>query len=112
VLTGNGPTFASALALGVSGGILGVALFAAELCREVYDAARRGDVDGARRAQERLTAPAKEIVGDFGVPGVKAALDGIGLHGGVARLPLQPLPDAQRTRVGELLRGVAGASVA
>jgi 4-hydroxy-2-oxoglutarate aldolase len=112
VLTGNGPTFAAALGLGVKGGILAVALFAPELAREVWDAAARGDGDGARRSQERMTEAARVIVGDLGVPGVKAGLEAIGLNGGICRSPLRPLDAAGRARVSELMRGLSGASVA
>jgi 4-hydroxy-2-oxoglutarate aldolase len=112
VLTGNGPTFAPALALGVKGGILAAALFAPEVAREVYDAAARGDAAGSRGAQERMTVPARVIVGELGVPGVKAALDAIGLHGGVSRSPLRALDAAGRARVAELMRGLSGAPVA
>ena len=111
VLTGHGPTFAQAIALGVRGGILGVSLFAAELSREVHDAAVRGDVQAARRLQDRLAPPAREIVGDLGVPGVKVALDAIGLHGGPPRSPLQPLSDTGRARVAELLGGISGVAL-
>ena len=107
VLTGHGPTFAQAIALGVRGGILAAALFAPELSREVHDAAVRRDVDAARKLQDRLAAPAREIVGDLGVAGVKAALDAVGLHGGVPRSPLQPLTETARARVAELLGGIA-----
>ena len=112
VLTGNGPTFAEALALGVKGGILAVALFAPQLSREIHDAAARGDATAARAAQERMVVPARVIVGELGVPGVKAALDAVGLQGGTCRSPLVALDDASRARVGELLRSVSGASVA
>ena len=106
VLTGNGPTFAAALALGVTGGILAVALFAPGLAREVFDRAASGDEAGSREAQDRMTEAARVIVGELGVPGVKAALDAIGLQGGVCRSPLQALPDAARTRAAELVRGL------
>ena len=112
VLTGNGPTFASALALGVKGGILAAALFAPDVAREVYDAAARGDAEGSRAAQERMTVPARVIVNELGVPGVKAALDAIGLHGGVSRSPLRALDAAGRARVADLMRGLSGAPVA
>jgi 4-hydroxy-2-oxoglutarate aldolase len=111
VITGNGPTFAAALALGVKGGILAVALFAPEISREVYDAAARGEGESARRAQDRMTAAARVIVGELGVPGVKAALDAIGLQGGISRSPLRELDGAGRARVSELMRGLAGAPV-
>ena len=107
VLTGHGPTFAQAIALGVRGGILAAALFAPELSREVHDAAVRGDVQAARKLQDRLAPPAREIVGDLGVAGVKAALDAIGLQGGVPRSPLQPLGEAGKARVAELLGGIS-----
>ena len=106
VFTGNGPTFASALALGVKAGILAVALFAPGLAREVYDAFVGGNVEGARRAQDRMTEAARVIVGDLGPPGVKAALDIIGLQGGVPRAPLRPLDPAARARVSDLVRGL------
>jgi 4-hydroxy-2-oxoglutarate aldolase len=111
VLTGSGPTFAQALALGVKGGILAAALFAPEMAREIFEAAARGDADAARSTQDRMSPSARIIVGDLGVPGVKAALDVIGLHGGISRSPLRSLDDAGRARVAELMRGIRGASV-
>jgi dihydrodipicolinate synthase/N-acetylneuraminate lyase len=40
----------------------------------------------------------------MGVPGVKAALDFVGLNGGAVRSPLTPLGAAELTQVAELLR--------
>jgi dihydrodipicolinate synthase/N-acetylneuraminate lyase len=104
VLTGNGSTFADALERGVRGSILAVALFAAQLSLEVFDAFLAGDGEAARRAQTRLTPLAQHIVGGLQVPGVKAALDRLGLAGGEPRLPLLPLGPAEVARVDELLR--------
>lgn len=104
VLTGNGSTFASALDMGAPGGILAVALFAPALALEVLAASRRGDRSAALSAQARLGPLASQIVGGLGVPGVKAALDQIGLAGGPPRLPLLPLDDGDRARVATLLR--------
>jgi hypothetical protein len=42
---------------------------------------------------------------------VKAALDAIGLNGGVPRSPLRPLPEAARARVAELLSGISGVAL-
>lgn len=111
VLTGHGPSFAQALALGVRGGILAAALFAPELSREIHESALRGDAETARRLQDRLAPAAREIVGDLGVPGVKAALDVLGLHGGVPRSPLRPLPASGRARVAELLGNLSGVAL-
>jgi 4-hydroxy-2-oxoglutarate aldolase len=107
VLTGNGSTFQRALGLGARGGILAVALFAAGLSRDIYDAMREGSASSVARAEEaqrRLGPPSGRIVGEMGVAGVKAALDHIGLRGGRVRSPLQPLGEAETAEVAQLLR--------
>jgi len=103
VLTGSGASLATSLAAGAVGAVLAVALFATALVLEVRDAAQRGDAAAAAAAQERLTPLAREIVVGMGVPGVKAALDAVGLSGGEPRLPLLPPSAEERRRVGELL---------
>jgi 4-hydroxy-2-oxoglutarate aldolase len=104
VLTGSGSSFAPALARGATGGILAVATFAAGLALEAYEAWLRGDSEAARAAQARFGPLASQIVGGLGVPGVKAALDHVGLVGGAPRPPLMPLCGADIDRVGTLLR--------
>ncbi|HJU65489.1 MAG TPA: dihydrodipicolinate synthase family protein, partial [Gemmatimonadaceae bacterium] len=90
VLTGNGGTLYPALEMGARGGILAVALFAAELSAAVCRAFARGDMAQAGALQERLIPLAKGIVARLGVPGVKAAMDEVGLVGGPVRAPLLP----------------------
>lgn len=107
VLTGHGGTFAQALALGCRGGILAVGLFAPELSREVFDAHNEGRLEHAAEVQSRLTPLAAEIVARMGVPGVKAALDRVGLRGGVPRLPLLPLGDGDAGQLASLLRSAS-----
>ena len=103
VLTGNAPMFHHALSIGSRGGILAVALFAAALTMDVYDAAQRGDSEGAAAAQARVTPLGARIVGEMGVAGVKAAMDRVGLVGGPVRSPLLPLDANQRAALDELL---------
>ena len=103
VLTGNAPMFHHALSIGSRGGILAVALFAAALTMDVYDAAQRGDSEGAAAAQARVTPLGARIVGEMGVAGVKAAMDRVGLVGGSVRSPLLPLDANQRAALDELL---------
>jgi 4-hydroxy-2-oxoglutarate aldolase len=97
VLTGNGSTFRRALELGARGGILAVALIAANLSVEVFETR-------SEPAQDRLTPLSARIVGELGVAGVKAALDRVGLVGGPVRPPLAPLAAAELAQVTELLR--------
>jgi 4-hydroxy-2-oxoglutarate aldolase len=104
VLTGSGGSFSQALERGAPGGILAVATFAPGLALEAYDASMQGDRRAAASAQARLGPLATHIVGSLGVPGIKAALDCVGLAGGVPRPPLLPLGGADRDRVRELLR--------
>ena len=112
VLTGNGPLFHHAITAGARGGILAVGLFAAGLSLDVYTAVREGNEAAATAAQARLTPLGAKIVGELSVPGVKAAMDRLGLHGGPVRSPLQPLSAEQRQTVHELLRSAELATAA
>lgn len=103
VLTGNGGQLLPGLQLGVRGGIVAVGLFAAGLCVDVYDGYRNGDLTRATIAQDRLKPMASQIVAGLGVPGVKAALEAVGLVGGPVRLPLLPLNADQRKVVQDLM---------
>jgi 4-hydroxy-2-oxoglutarate aldolase len=104
VLTGSGQLWKTALQMGARGGILAVSLFAPGLTIAVSEAVARKDNATADALQNRLTPVAKEIVGDMGVAGVKAALDAMGLRGGAPRSPLLPLGAVQADRVRQLLR--------
>ena len=104
VLTGNGATFKRALEMGARGGILAVGLFATSLALEVYSAMSQGTGDSVDQVQERLGTLSTRVVSELGVPGVKAALDRIGLTGGPVRPPLVPLAGDEVGRIAELLR--------
>ena len=103
VMTGHGGTFATALSLGARGGILAVALFAAELALEVWNAHNDGRISDAEAAQKPLVPMAAEIVARMGVPGVKAAMDRVGLVGGHVRLPLLATPASDLAVIEALL---------
>ena len=111
VLTGSGQSLAEALALGARGGILGVALFSGALAPQLFRAFMRGDRAEAARVQSLLVPMAREIVGGMGVPGVKRALERVGLAGGPVRSPLLPLDASSSARL-DVLLAEAGMSVA
>lgn len=104
VLVGNAQIFHHALMNGATGGILAAAMFAPAIALDIYDNHRKGDMAAADAAQAKLVPLGAKIVGELGVPGVKAAFDRVGLSGGPLRLPLQPLDDKQAAVVDELLR--------
>ncbi|MEX2180057.1 MAG: dihydrodipicolinate synthase family protein [Gemmatimonadaceae bacterium] len=103
VLTGSAQLLTEALKLGARGGVLAVSLFAPALTRSVVDAAGK-KTPAAEALQGRLLPLAKVIVGEMGIPAVKAALDAVGLAGGMPRLPLLPLSREGREKVRQLLR--------
>lgn len=103
-LTGSGQLWKTALQMGARGGILAVSLFAPGLTTAVAEAVARKDTATADALQQRLTPLAKEIVGEMGVAGVKAAMDAVGLRGGAPRSPLLPLGRVELERVRQLLR--------
>ena len=107
VLTGNGQFWKTALQMGARGGILAVALFVAEMTLAVMSAVQRNDAASADEMQNRLSPLAKTIVGELGVPGVKAAMDLVGMKGGMPRPPLLPLAEPDEQRVRDLLREAA-----
>ncbi len=110
VLVGSGAALYGGLELGAVGGILGVANLAPGPAAAIHAAHKAGDSAEAGRIQEAVAPVHTEIVAAMGVPGVKVALDLLGLRGGDPRLPLRPLPDGKREDVASVLaRGGLGA---
>ncbi len=58
-----------------------------------------GDAAGASELQRRLIAPNLAVTGQFGVPGLKRAMEWFGYHGGRARRPLMPLTAEQEEKL-------------
>lgn len=94
VIAGSAPTVYASLCLGARGAILAAACVVPEMCVHLFEHARAGRHDDARRLQARLTPLAKLVTTGFGVPGLKAAMDLAGFAGGEPRLPLAPAPPA------------------
>ena len=112
VLTGHAGTLLDAIGYGARGAILAVALFAAPLVFDLMDAIARGDGVEATEIQARVRSIAKEIVAELGPPGIKVAMDLVGLAGGPPRAPLRPLGAGERERLATLLGSVGLARVA
>jgi 4-hydroxy-2-oxoglutarate aldolase len=104
VLVGSGAVLYGALEIGARGGILGVSLLMPAECAAVCRAFAEGRLAEAGRLQERIAPLHRAVVAELGVPGVKAALDEMGLHGGAPRAPLKPLREKERPKVREALR--------
>lgn len=103
VLVGAGTHLYSGLEIGARGGIVAVGLLAAEATTELHAAFAAGRAVEAGRLQERIGPLHRAVVAGTGVPGVKAALDLLGFHGGPPRPPLLPPDEATRTLIREAL---------
>ena len=106
VLAGSGATYYSALALGAHGAIRAVGGVAPKLCVDIFNAIREGRFEDAKALHHKL-APLSKLVGaQYGVPGLKAALNLCGFDGGLPRPPLLPASqaaiDAIRAALAEL----------
>jgi hypothetical protein len=84
VLVGSGAILYGGLEVGAVGGIVAVGLMACAEAAEISVAYAEGRTAEAGRIQERIAPVHNGIVGGMGVPGVKAALDVLGLHGGAS----------------------------
>jgi len=91
VMTGSGATVVPAIHAGASGAILAIALYAGPTVRLMFDAARGGRAEDAAAMQVKLAPIATDIGGAMGPAGIKAAMDMVGLRGGVPRSPLLPV---------------------
>jgi len=58
----------------------------------------------AREIHLRMMPVGRAVTADYGVPGLKAALDLLGYYGGAPRAPLLPLGGEQRRALAGLLR--------
>ena len=104
VLVGSGAILYGGLEVGAVGGILGLANMAAEECAAIYSAFRAGDSSQAGRIQEIVAPVHHAVVGAMGVPGVKFAVDLMGMSGGDPRSPLCPLVARDRDEVEKVLK--------
>ena len=104
VIVGTAAVLQDALDAGASAGILALAAIAPHECTEILRLWRAGEREECARVQAVAAELHKAVVGRFSVPGVKAALDFLGLPGGQPRPPMQPLGPAERESVAESMR--------
>jgi 4-hydroxy-2-oxoglutarate aldolase len=103
VLTGSAGTMLAGLTVGAKGAILALGSALPEMCVQLYDLYRSGEIDKARALQNVLLKASKTIQSEHAIAGIKFAMDQRGYRGGIPRQPLVPLPDAHKQRVLDLL---------
>jgi 4-hydroxy-2-oxoglutarate aldolase len=104
VFSGNYGAMLPSLSFGVNGGILALSNIAPNECVEIYELFQQGRIAEAGELHLRLLPVARAVTTQFGVPGLKAAMEMLGYKGGYPRLPLLPLGENQRVELEKILR--------
>jgi 4-hydroxy-2-oxoglutarate aldolase len=102
-LTGSASTLYEALQAGAVGAILGLADAFPDLCAEIYAAAGAGDRAKAQTLAQKLLVPSKMLLMDYGIAGLKYAMERLGFYGGLPRLPLLAVSDAGKVEIEAML---------
>ncbi|MDC7227655.1 MAG: dihydrodipicolinate synthase family protein [Spirochaetales bacterium] len=95
VLPGTIKKFFMGLDNGGVGGVLSIADYLPQLCCDIQDLYEAGKIDEAREKEKYANALSDNAAGKFGVAGVKAAMDIVGMNGGIPRLPLPGMSEEQ-----------------
>jgi len=93
LLVGAAPTLFPSLVQGASGGVVAIGCVLPEMTTKLYRAFAAGEWHTAAELQSRLSPPAAAVTTQFGIAGLKAALNLVGYEGGFPRLPLLPLDE-------------------
>jgi 4-hydroxy-2-oxoglutarate aldolase len=104
VFAGSAGFLYPAMVLGAVGGVLALANVAPEKCVDIYTFAREGRHAEARELQLRMIPANAAVTAGFGIAGLKAALDMVGLYGGPVRGPLRPLNEQQQASLRATLK--------
>jgi 4-hydroxy-2-oxoglutarate aldolase len=112
VLAGSAGFFLGALAVGAVGSVAALANIAAERLNELHQSFQQGELDNAGDIQRGVIEINDAVTRRYGVAGLKAAMDLMGMHGGSVRRPLLPLGETEIKVVRELLEatGLLGQS--
>jgi 4-hydroxy-2-oxoglutarate aldolase len=111
-LVGSAATLYQSLEAGAVGAILALACAFPELCVEIYEASRAGDSARAQTLAKKLVAPAKMLGVQYGIAGLKYAMDRLGYFGGAPRGPLLPVNEAARHEIDGMLADMVSESAA
>lgn len=111
IFSGSGSALLPFLSIGAVGGIMALANIAAQPLYRLMRAWENNDVHQARQIQRQLVNLNSAITARYGIPGLKYALDCIGLYGGPVRKPLLSLSANARADIDGLLEAmIAGVS--
>ncbi len=103
VFAGSASFLFASLALGATGGTLALANVFPNECARLQTLFDAGKIREARDLQMNLIDSNNAVTARWGIPGLKAAMEMIGLYGGDPRPPLVPLKEADREELRKVL---------
>jgi 4-hydroxy-2-oxoglutarate aldolase len=103
VFAGSAGFLYASLALGATGGTLALANIFPNECARLQTLFDAGKHKEARDLQMNLIDSNNAVTARWGIPGLKAAMEMIGLYGGDPRPPLVPLKEADREELRKVL---------
>ncbi|HEY6438026.1 MAG TPA: dihydrodipicolinate synthase family protein, partial [Ignavibacteriaceae bacterium] len=92
---------------GANAGILALANIAPDQCYQIYRLFKERDFEKALEVQNKMIPVNKAVTSKFGVAGLKVAMDLLGYFGGLPRLPLEPLNEAQQIELKIILKNAS-----
>lgn len=103
VFAGSASFLYASLVLGATGGTLALANIFPNECARLQSLFEAGKLEEARLLQMALIDSNNAVTARWGIAGLKAAMEMIGLYGGDPRPPLQPLGAADREALQKVL---------
>jgi 4-hydroxy-2-oxoglutarate aldolase len=102
VLVGSAATLYPSLVAGAAGAVVAIANVVPELCVKLYELTRAGRHEEAQQLQRRLTLLALAVTREYGIAGLKVAMEVAGYAGGAVRGPLRPASAEAREAIRRL----------
>ncbi|MGB9867311.1 MAG: dihydrodipicolinate synthase family protein [Bacillota bacterium] len=103
VFAGSGSYLLPSLCVGAVGATAAVANVFPDECDEIYCAFKRGDLETARQLQLAILQVNAAVTTQWGVAGLKAAMDIEGYFGGLPRRPILPLGDNAKEELRKMI---------
>ncbi len=98
-LTGSSIVLYPSMCIGANGGIMAIACVLPEICSDIINMYKVGKHTEANELQKRLIDPTITVTSRYGIPGLKAAMELFGYHGGSSRMPLLPISGIKITDI-------------
>ena len=104
VLVGTAGALLGALTLGCGGAVLALANIAPNSCVKICDLVQKNKFKEAKELQLKMIPINKAITTNYGISGLKAALDMLDYFGGEPKLPLLPATEAEKREIRKILK--------